>query len=190
MSDVPFVISTVFSKTVSTAPYESEKAEISAQCRVDEGKDPAAEIEKTMSLVKRQVLIALGKETGTLVAVATDPQKRGPGRPRKDAAPVEQAAPQVVPDKETERAAQPVPQPEEDDDFGDPKENKAPEITDQMLQDACREATKKPGVVAADVKRLFNTKYGTTLVAKIVPGERQAFLNDLAELVKSKAPKE
>jgi hypothetical protein len=151
--------------------------------------------------VRRQVLIALGKEAGTLVAVATDPQKRGPGRPPKiksepaaEQGPektVEKTAPvtQVIPDKETERAAQPAPAPVEDDDFGDPKE-KVSEITDKMLQEACAAASKKPGMDAAKVKKLFNTKYGTTLVAKIKHEERQSFLDDLAELVKTNAPKE
>jgi len=196
MQDVPFVISTLFSKTVQTAPFESEKAEISAQCKVDEGADAQTTIEATMSMVRKQVLIALGKEAGTLVAVATDPQKRGPGRPRKDqgAEPektVEKTAPvtQVIPDKETEKAAQPAPKPEADDDFGDPAE-KVSEITDKMLQEACAAASKKPGMDAAKVKKLFNTKYGTTLVAKIKPEERQAFLDDLAETVKANTPKE
>lgn len=196
MQDVPFVISAMFSKTVQTAPYESEKAEISAQCKVDEGADAQTTIEATMSMVRKQVMIALGKEAGTLVAVAIDPQKRGPGRPRKDqgAEPektVEKAAPvtQVVPDKEVEKAAQPAPKPEEDDDFGDPAE-KVSEITDKMLQEACAAASKKPGMDAAKVKKLFNTKYGTTLVAKIKPGERADFLKDLEAIVKENAPKE
>lgn len=196
MQDVPFVISAMFSKTVQTAPYESEKAEISAQCKVDEGADAQTAIEATMSMVRHQVMIALNKAAGTLVAVSTDPAKRGPGRPRKDqgAEPektVEKEAPvtQVVPDKETEKAAQPAPKPEEDDDFGDPAE-KVSEITDKMLQEACAAASKKPGMDAAKVKKLFNTKYGTTLVAKIKPGERADFLKDLEAIVKENAPKE
>jgi len=195
VTDVPFVISASFSKTVQTAPFESEKAEISAQCKVDEGADAQTTIEATMSMVRRQVMIALGKETGTLVAVSTDPAKRGPGRPKKDTTAetektVEKAAPQVVPDKEVEKAAQPpkVEQPE-DDDFGDPAE-KVSEITDKMLQEACGAASKKPGMDAAKVKKLFNTKYGTTLVAKIKPQERADFLKDLEAIVKENAPKE
>ena len=196
MTDVPFVISASFSKTVQTAPYESEKAEISAQCKVEDGADAQATIEGTMSMVKRQVLIALGKETGTLVAVATDPQKRGPGRPRKDTTAetektVEKAAPQVVPDKAVEDAAQPKPEPEaDDDDFGDPADRKIEEITDKQLQEACGAASKKPGMDAAKVKKLFNNKYGTTLVAKIKPEERAAFLADLANLVAASKPQE
>jgi hypothetical protein len=194
-NDVPFVISASFSKTVQTAPYESEKAEISAQCKVEDGADAQATIEGTMSMVKRQVLIALGKEAGTLVAVATDPQKRGPGRPRKDTTAetektVEKAAPQVVPDKAVEDAAQPKPEPEADDDFGDPADRKIEEITDKQLQEACGAASKKPGMDAAKVKKLFNTKYGTTLVAKIKAEERPAFLADLAALVEANKPKE
>jgi hypothetical protein len=192
MTDVPFVISALFSKTVQTAPYESEKAEISAQCKVEDGADAQATIEATMSMVRRQVMIALGKEAGTLVAVATDPQKRGPGRPRKDP-PVEPVA-----DKTVEKAApQPVPQEEkveapveEDDDFGDPKDKPIEAISDKQLQEACAAASKKPGMDASKVKKLFNTKYGTTLVAKIKPEERKDFLSDLAALVEANRLKE
>lgn len=195
MTDVPFVISASFSKTVQTAPFESEKAEISAQCRVEDGADAQATIEATMSMVKRQVMIALGKEAGTLVAVAADPQKRGPGRPRKDP-PVEPVA-----EKTVEKAApQPVsanvetPAPSEttddDDDFGDPKDKPIEAISDKQLQEACAAASKKPGMDAAKVKKLFNTKYGTTLVAKIKPEERKDFLSDLAALVEANKPKE
>lgn len=192
MTDVPFVISASFSKTVQTTPYESEKAEVSAQCKVDEGTDASAAIEGTMSMVRKQVYIALGKETGTLVAVSTNPEKRGPGRPKK-VVPEEQADPtpaqQVIPDKAVQAAAQPEKVEEEDDDFGDPAD-KTSTITDKDLQEACGAASKKPGMSAADVKKLFNVKYGTTLVAKIKPEERKAFLADLEDLVKQKAPKE
>jgi hypothetical protein len=181
MTDVPFVISALFSKTVQTAPFESEKAEISAQ----------ATIEGTMSMVRRQVMIALGKEAGTLVAVATDPQKRGPGRPRKDPPvepvvekTVEKAAPQPVPQEEKIEA------PVEDDDFGDPKDKPIEAISDKQLQEACAAASKKPGMDASKVKKLFGTKYGTTLVAKIKPEERKDFLADLVALVEANKPKE
>jgi hypothetical protein len=194
MTDVPFVISALFSKTVQTAPYESEKAEISAQCKVEDGADAQATIEGTMSMVRRQVMIALGKEAGALTAVASDPQKRGPGRPRKDP-PVEQVA-----EKTVEKAApQPVPQeekveapeaPVEDDDFGDPKDKPIEAISDKQLQEACAAASKKPGMDASKVKKLFGTKYGTTLVAKIKPEERKDFLADLAALVEANKPKE
>ena len=56
MSDVPFVISTLFSKTVQTAPYESEKAEVSAQFQVAEGVDAGKAIESGMTMVKTQVI--------------------------------------------------------------------------------------------------------------------------------------
>jgi len=198
MTDVPFVISASFSKTVQTTPFESEKAEISAQCKVEDGADAQATIEATMSMVRRQVMIALGKETGTLVAVATDPQKRGPGRPRKVENQV-QEAPEA--EKTVEKAApQPVsanvetPAPSEttddDDDFGDPKDKSIEAISDKALQEACAAASKKPGMDAAKVKKLFNIKYGTTLVAKIKPEERKDFLSDLAALVEANKPKE
>jgi len=193
MTDVPFVISALFSKTVQTAPYESEKAEISAQCKIEYGENVQLAIEGTMSLVKRQVLIALGKESGALVAVATDPQRRGPGRPRKEPT----AGQEPVADKTVDKAApQPVPQeekveaPVEDDDFGDPAEKPVEAISDKQLQEACATASKKPGMDAAKVKKLFNTKYGTTLVAKIKAEERPAFLADLAALVEANKPKE
>jgi len=197
MTDVPFVISALFSKTVQTAPYESEKAEISAQCKVEDGADAQATIEGTMSMVRRQVMIALGKEAGTLTAVAADPQKRGPGRPRKEPT----AGQEPVADKTVEKAA---PQPVstnaetptssettgEDDDFGDPKDKPIEAISDKQLQEACAAASKKPGMDASKVKKLFGTKYGTTLVAKIKPEERKDFLADLAALVEANKPKE
>lgn len=195
MTDVPFVISASFSKTVQTAPYESEKAEISAQCKVEDGADAQATIEGTMSMVREQVYIALGKKAGTLVAAATDPQKRGPGRPRKEAVQgqeaektVEKAAPQPV----STNVETPMPSetPVEDDDFGDPAEKPVEAISDKQLQEACAAASKKPGMDAAKVKKLFNTKYGTTLVAKIKAEERPAFLADLAALVEANKPKE
>jgi hypothetical protein len=194
MTDVPFVISALFSKTVQTAPYESEKAEISAQCKVEDGADAQATIEGTMSMVRRQVMIALGKEAGTLTAVAADPQKRGPGRPRKEAVQgqeaektVEKAAPQPVPQEDE---GKPIEAPVEDDDFGDPKDKPIEAISDKQLQEACAAASKKPGMDASKVKKLFGTKYGTTLVAKIKPEERKDFLADLAALVEANKPKE
>jgi hypothetical protein len=223
MTDVPFVISALFSKTVQTAPYESEKAEISAQCKVEDGADAQASIEFTMSMVRKQVMIALGKEAGTLVAVAADPQKRGPGRPRKEVLEADakarqegknldggerretNASPEPEAEKTVEKAApQPVPQDQEviqfpgmkspdeaeDEDFGDPKDKVVEAISDKQLQAACAAASKKPGMDAAKVKKLFNTKYGTTLVAKIKPEERKDFLSDLAALVEANKPKE
>jgi hypothetical protein len=194
MTDVPFVISALFSKTVQTAPYESEKAEISAQCKVEDGADAQATIEGTMSMVRRQVMIALGKEAGTLTAVASDPQKRGPGRPRKEAVQgqeaektVEKAAPQPVPQEDE---GKPIEAPVEDDDFGDPKDKPIEAISDKQLQEACAAASKKPGMDASKVKKLFGTKYGTTLVAKIKPEERKDFLADLVALVEANKPKE
>jgi hypothetical protein len=197
MTDVPFVISALFSKTVQTAPYESEKAEISAQCKVEDGADAQATIEGTMSMVRDQVYIALGKKAGTLTAVATDPQKRGPGRPRKEPTgdaekTIEKAAPQPVPQEDRTVAPPPTPEitVEDDDDFGDPKDKPIEAISDKQLQEACAAASKKPGMDAAKVKKLFNTKYGTTLVAKIKPEERKDFLADLAALVEANKPKE
>jgi hypothetical protein len=192
MTEVPFVISALFSKTVQTAPYESEKAEISAQCKVEDGADAQATIEGTMSMVRRQVMIALGKEAGTLTAVATDPQKRGPGRPRKEPTgdaekTIEKAAPQPVPQEDE---GKPIEAPVEDDDFGDPKDKPIEAISDKQLQEACAAASKKPGMDASKVKKLFGTKYGTSLVAKIKPEERKDFLADLAALVEANKPKE
>jgi nitrate reductase beta subunit len=197
-NEVPFVISALFSKTVQTAPYESEKAEISAQCKVEDGADAQATIEGTMSMVRKQVMIALGKDTSTLVAFVET--KRGPGRPRKvesqvqgshqepQAEKVEKAAPQPVPQEEKVEA--PTTEDPDDDDFGDPKDKKIEEITDKALQEACATASKKPGMDASKVKKLFGTKYGTTLVAKIKPEERKDFLADLAALVEANKPKE
>lgn len=179
MTDVPFVISASFSKTVQTAPYESEKAEISAQCQVPEGADAATSIEGTMSMVKRQVLIALGKAEGELKAVATDPQKRGPGRPKKEVV--------AEPEKTVEKAA-PEPEakvePEVDDDFSDPEDKPIEAITDKALQDECSTAAKVIGAPA--VKSLFQTKYGAQRVSLVKPEERKAFMADLASLVEAR----
>lgn len=179
MTDVPFVISAMFSKTVQTAPYENEKAEISASCKVEENADAGAAIEGTMAMVKRQVLIALGKEAGELRAVSTDPQKRGPGRPPKVKSGSEVT--QVIPDKAVEAAAQPAPAGEVDDDFGDPEDKAIEEITDKALQDECGSAAKTIGAPA--VKDLFQRKYGAQRVSMIKREERSAFLGDLKQLV-------
>jgi hypothetical protein len=185
MTDVPFVISAAFSKTVQTAPYESEKAEISAQCQISEGADAGAAIEGTMAMVKRQVLIALGKAEGELKAVSTDPQKRGPGRPKKE---VVEEPKQAIPSKETEKAAA-VKEPEaEDEDFGDDAQD-APVITDKALQDACGLAAKKPGMDAGKVKRLFQTNFGAARVSLVAAADRPKFLAELEKMVEDNKPK-
>lgn len=183
MAEVPFVISASFSKTVQTAPYESEKAEISAQCQVSEGVDAVVAIEGTMSMVKRQVLIALGKEVGELKAVSTDPQKRGPGRPPKvkdAAAEQEKTADKAAPQAETPKEEPKI----EDDDFGDPEDKPIEAISDKELQDACGAAAKI--ITAPTVKDLFQRKYGAQRVSLVKPEERKAFLMDLEGLVSAK----
>lgn len=189
MSETPFVVSALFSKTVQTAPYESEKAEVSAQFQVAEGVDAGKAIEGGMSMVKNQVLVALGKVEGALKAVSTEP-KRGPGRPKKEEdkpagdAPVETGK-QAIPDKTTEDKANPKKPAgdDEDFDFGDPKPP-AKEITDQELQAACSEAAKV--ITAGVVKGVFQTKYGAQRVSLIKANERQTFLDDLKSLVAAK----
>jgi len=182
LAEVPFVISASFSKTVQTAPYESEKAEISAQCQVAEGADAPSAIEGTMSMVKRQVLIALGKEVGELKAVSTDPQKRGPGRPKKEvtAAEQEKTADKAAPQAETPKEEPKV----EDDEFGDPEDKPIEAISDKELQDACGAAAKV--ITAPTVKDLFQRKYGAQRVSLVKPEERKAFLMDLEGLVSAK----
>ena len=191
-NEVPFVVSALFSKTVQTAPYESEKAEVSAQFQVAEGVDAGKAIEGGMSMVKNQVLVALGKVEGKLVAQSTtgEATKRGPGRPPKEKeapagdAPVETGK-QAIPDKTTEDKANPKSEKKDDEDFdfGDPKPP-VKEITDQELQAACSDAAKV--ITAGVVKGVFQTKYGAQRVSLIKANERQTFLDDLKTLVAAK----
>lgn len=181
MSDTPFVVSALFSKTVQTAPYESEKAEVSAQFAVQEGVDAGKAIEGGMSMVKNQVLVALGRVEGKLVAQSTEP-KRGPGRPKKEEE--QKTETQVIPDKKTEDKANEKKVEDEDFDFGDPKDKSVKEITDQELQAACSEAAKV--ITSGVVKGVFQTKYGAQRVSLIKANERQTFLDDLKTLVAAK----
>ena len=183
MSETPFVVSALFSKTVQTAPYESEKAEVSAQFQVSEGVDAGKAIEGGMTMVKNQVLVALGKVEGQLKAVSTE--KRGPGRPKKEEteAPKEETK-QVIPDKETENKANPKKDEEEDFDFSDDPKKPVKEITDQELQAACSDAAKV--ITAGVVKGVFQTKFGAQRVSLIKANERQTFLDDLKTLVAAK----
>lgn len=187
MSDTPFVVSALFSKTVQTAPYESEKAEVSAQFQVAEGVDAGKAIEGGMTMVKNQVLVALGKVEGQLKAVSTEP-KRGPGRPKKEEEP--KANPleggQAIPDKTIEDKANPkaLTNEEEDFDFSDEPKKNVKEITDQELQAACSDAAKV--ITAGVVKGVFQTKYGAQRVSLIKANERQTFLDDLKTLVAAK----
>lgn len=183
MSETPFVVSTLFSKTVQTAPYESEKAEVSAQFQVAEGVDASKAIEGGMTMVKNQVLVALGKVEGQLKAVSTEP-KRGPGRPPKKEETQPEEPKQVIPDKKTEEAANPKKVEEEDFDFSDEPKKDVKEITDQELQAACSEAAKV--ITAGVVKGVFQTKYGAQRVSLIKANERQTFLDDLKTLVANK----
>lgn len=193
MSETPFVVSALFSKTVQTAPYESEKAEVSAQFQVAEGVDAGKAIEGGMSMVKNQVLVALGRVEGKLVAQSTtgEPAKRGPGRPKKEdteaqTVPTKPEEPkQAIPDKTTEDKANPKPEKKDDEDFdfGDPKPP-SKEITDQELQAACSDAAKV--ITAGVVKGVFQTKYGAQRVSLIKANERQTFLDDLKTLVAAK----
>jgi hypothetical protein len=187
LSDTPFVVSALFSKTVQTAPYESEKAEVSAQFQVAEGVDAGKAIESGMSMVKTQVLVALGKVEGTLKAMSTTGEapavKRGPGRPKKEETQPETPT-QVIPDKKTEEDANPKKVEEEDFDFSDEPKKGAREITDQELQAACSEAAKV--ITAGVVKGVFQTKYGAARVSLIKANERQTFLDDLKTLMANK----
>lgn len=170
MTDVPFVASARFRKVVQTAPYETEEAEISAQFRVEDETKAQATIEANMAAVKRQVLIALGKSEGTLIAVSTDPQKRGPGRPRKEQVPPEPPKPEPVEEK-------PAPEVTPDDFADEPQA--AEEITDKTLQEECAKAAKSAGMDAAKVKNIFQKKYGAQRVSQIKQSERKAFIEDL-----------
>lgn len=188
MSETPFVVSTLFSKTVQTAPYESEKAEVSAQFQVSEGVDAGKAIEGGMTMVKNQVLVALGKVEGKLTAVSTE--KRGPGRPKKEDTETQtvptkpEETKQAIPDKTTEDKANPKKVEDEDFDFSDEPKKNVKEITDQELQAACSDAAKV--ITAGVVKGVFQTKYGAQRVSLIKANERQTFLDDLKALVANK----
>lgn len=181
MSETPFVVSALFSKTVQTAPYESEKAEVSAQFQVSEGVDAGKAIEGGMTMVKNQVLVALGKVEGQLKAISTE--KRGPGRLKKEETQPEEPK-QVIPSKETEDKANLKKTEEEDFDFSDDPKKPVKEITDQELQAACSEAAKV--ITAGVVKGVFQTKFGAQRVSLIKANERQTFLDDLKTLVAAK----
>ena len=185
----PFNVTMRYRQVVQPAQFMPEEAEISAQFTVPENATPATVIESHMAMVKKQVRIALGLEAGTLTA-ATDPQKRGPGRPKK-----EDPKPEPAPEPEEtkpEPAKVEEKAPASDDDFGDTAgEPAAKEITDADVQAACRNAVAdgKGALVAADVKNMARLKYGTDKVVAIKQEERAKFIADLKNLVAEKTKK-
>lgn len=201
MSDTPFIVSVRYREVTQPQQYHSQEAEVSAQFTVAEGTDADTAIQSGLSMVKRQVLIALGKVAGTLIAVATDPEKRGRGRPPKEK-PVEtvQSAEQVKPAAEaTSASAEPATVAEttapsaqsSDDDFGDTTEAPAKEITDAEVQEECRKTVHlgKGKVTAADVKDMAYRRYGTNKVVAIKQEDREKFLADLKTLLAEKSAK-
>lgn len=196
MSDTPFVVSTRFRKVVQTAPYESEEAEVSSQFAVPENANAPDAISSALSMVKREVYIALGKAEGKLAAVSTAPKapdklenagtetaKRGPGRPPKITKPVREAndiATEIAGGTDGPSASGDDATGADDFDFTDKPEPKA-DISDSELQGACSDAAKVIG--APKVKDLFQKKYGAARVSAVLKTERANFLVDLKSLV-------
>lgn len=186
--DTPFVVSVRYREVTQPQPYCSQEAEVSAQYAIAEDADAEKAIAGGLAMVKRQTRIALDIETGTVTAVATDPAKRGPGRPKKVEEPKPEPAP-AEPEKQPEATkGDPTPA---DDDFGDTTDEKPKEITDADVQAACRNAVQdgKGALVAADVKNLARLKYGTDKVVAIKQEERAKFIADLKNLVAEKTKK-
>lgn len=189
MSDTPFIVSVRYREVTQPQPYCSQEAEVSAQYAIAEDADAEKAIASGLAMVKRQTRTALNLEAGTVTAVATDPEKRGRGRPPKvkdEPAPVEPAPEPEAPKED------PKPEPEKvEDDFGDSAEEKPKEITDADVQAACRNtvAEAKGAVLAADVKNLAYRRYGTNKVTDIKQGDRAGFLADLKKLVAEKTKK-
>lgn len=191
MDKTPFIVSVRYREVTQPQQYHSQEAEVSSQYTIAEDADAEKAIASGLDMVKRQVRIALGKEAGTLTAVATDPAKRGPGRPPKNK---ETTIAPPAPEPETPKE-EPTPEPEPEkieDDFGDTADAPAPkEITDAEVQEACRKtvADGKGKVTAADVKEMAYRRYGTNKVVAIKQGERQKFLDDLKNLLAEKTAK-
>jgi hypothetical protein len=185
MEKIPFAVMVRYREVTQPQQYHSQEAEVSAQFTVKEGDDAEPAISGGLSMVKKQVRIALGLEAGTLTAVASDPAKRGPGRPPK--VKPEEPKPEPAPEPEETK---PEPAPAEDD-FADTTEDKPKEITDADIQAACRNAVQdgKGAIVAADVKNMARLKYGTDKVVAIKQEERAKFIADLKNLVAEKTKK-
>lgn len=190
MEKTPFIVSVRYREVTQPQQYHSQEAEVSSQYTISEDADAEKAIEGGLAMVKRQVRIALGKEAGTLTAVATDPAKRGPGRPPK--VKTEEPKPEPAPEPDPAVVAQvnPTTLPN-DDDFAEPAEDKPKEITDADIQAACRNAVAegKGAIVAADVKNMARLRYGTDKVVAIKQEERAQFLADLKNLVAEKTKK-
>lgn len=190
--DTPFIVSVRYREVTQPQPYCSQEAEVSAQYAIAEDADAEKAIEGGLAMVKRQTRIALNLEAGTQTAVATDPARRGPGRPRKtEPTPAEEAIivrgttkPKLIEEPKED------PKPAEDD-FAEPAEDKPKEITDADIQAACRNAVAegKGAIVAADVKNMARLKYGTDKVVAIKQEERAKFIADLKNLVAEKTKK-
>lgn len=185
MEKTPFIVSVRYREVTQPQQYHSQEAEVSAQYTVPEDQDAPASIASGLSMVKSQVRIALGKESGPLTAVATEPAKRGPGRPPKVK---DEPKPEPAPEPE---APQPETAPASEDDFAEPAEDKPKEITDAEVQAACRDAVAKGAgkVLAADVKNMARLRYGTDKVVAIKQEDRAKFLVDLKNLVAEKSKK-
>lgn len=193
MDKTPFIVSVRYREVTQPQQYHSQEAEVSSQYTIAGDADAEKAIEGGLAMVKRQVRIALGKEAGTLTAVATESTKRGPGRPPKkieEQKALEDLKAQIN-EPLKEETAKDEPKPASEDDFAEPAEDKPKEITDADIQAACRNAVAegKGAIVAADVKNLARLKYGTDKVVAIKQEEREKFVADLKNLVSEKTKK-
>ena len=191
--DTPFVVSVRYREVTQPQPYCSQEAEVSAQYAITEDADAEKAIEGGLAMVKRQTRIALGLEAGTVTAVSTTDAAPRRGRPPK---PKEEPKVEPPASEPEDKTPQPVeePKPEQtqaDDDFGDTVGEKAKEVTDAEVQEACRKAVAdgKGAVLAADVKNMARLKYGTDKVTAIKQEERAKFIADLKNLVAEKTKK-
>ena len=195
--DTPFIVSVRYREVTQPQPYSSQEAEVSAQYAITEDADAEKAIEGGLAMVKRQTRIALNLETGTVTAVSTTdaaPRRGRPPKPKEEPKVEPPASEPEAPKSVVEAPAEKVPapsQPSGDDDFGDTVGEKAKEVTDAEVQEACRKAVAdgKGAVLAADVKNMARLKYGTDKVTAIKQEEREKFIADLKNLVAEKTKK-
>ena len=196
MEKTPFTVFVRYREVIPPRQYAAQEAEVTANFTLLEDADAEKTIAYSLGMVRRQVRVALGLEAGTLTAVASDPQKRGPGRPKKAEEPTQSSVKDLAPQTQVDPVPEPPeedpkPAPASDDDFGDTVGEKAKEVTDAEVQEACRKAVAdgKGALVAADVKNLARLKYGTDKVVAIKQEEREKFIADLKNLVAEKTKK-
>lgn len=162
-----------FKRSRQPAPYEIAEAEVSLTAMLDEGEDATGKGEGLLDDAAAAVYARLGlTNPKTGAAPAGEAKKAAPkksrGRPKKtDDAP----APEVEAAPEFDPLA---------DMGGEPETQAEPKkITDKDLQDACSARARVAGV--AKVKGLL-TEFGVARSTEMPADQRQAFLDQLAEL--------